>query len=103
MDSLKFVSGERYFTPPEAVVVEDPACKKIKSESPAAADSQDRLLKIEEELITIHGKLEELSAANGGGKKPARKNTLSELNLKLSAILDILSTQQSDGKILFEY
>ena len=99
MDSLKFVSGERYFTP-EVVVVEDPACKKRKSEPTGSpTTTKDRLLKIEEELITIHGKLEELSAKD---KKPARKNTLSELNLKLSAILDILSIQ-SDGKVLFGY
>ena len=99
MDNLQqFVSGDRYFTPAEA----DPASKKRKSELPGSSSpttTKDRLLKIEEELITIHVKLEELSAKD---KKPARKNTLSELNLKLSAILDILSTH-NDGKILFGY
>ena len=100
MDNLQqFVSGDRYFTPAEAV---DPASKKRKSEFPAAGSPptiKDRLLKIEEELNAIHTKLEELSAKSN---KPARKNTLSELNLKLSAVLDILSTN-SDGKVLFGY
>jgi hypothetical protein len=99
MDNLQqFVSGDRYFTPAE---VTDPASKKRKSELPAVSPPtiKDRILKIEEELITIHVKLEELSAKSN---KPARKNTLSELNLKLSAVLDILSTN-SDGKVLFGY
>ena len=97
MDNLKFVSDDRYFMP--EAVIEDPVCKKRKSEPTGSPTTKDRLLKIEEELITIHGKLEELSAKD---KKPARKNTLSELNIKLSAILDILSTN-SDGKVLFGY
>ena len=98
MDNLQqFVSGDRYFTPAEATTATSSASKKRKSELPPGSPPttiKDRILKIEEELNAIHAKLEELSAKPD--KKPARKNTLSELNVKLSAILDILSTNSDE-------
>ena len=48
----------------------------------------ERLLKLEEEIINIHTQLEGLTKEK---RKPPRKNTLSDLDAKLSTILDILA------------
>ena len=48
----------------------------------------ERLLKLEEEIINIHTQLEDLTKEK---RKPPRKNTLSDLDVKLSTILDILA------------
>ena len=101
MDSLQFDRADRYFTPEASAA--DPVSKKRKTKLPVSSTTKEsingQLLKLEEEVINIHAKLEGLSTKE---EKPPRKNTLSELNVKLSTILDILATH-SDGKILSGY
>ena len=49
--------------------------------------TDERLLKLEEQIINIHTQLQGLKEK----RKPPRKNTLSDLDAKLSTILDILA------------